>query len=82
MNIEDVFEERGDAGASVAYALMQLARAQERLVIAVDKCGVNTFDASGQAGALEMVGMQLKNIDDTLSEMKQNSRGSNKPCPL
>ena len=68
-HIEDVFEDRaraGDAGASIAYAIMKLASAQDRLAVAVDKCGMNIYQADGAPGALEMIGMTLIDINETL----------------
>jgi hypothetical protein len=70
-NIVDLFEDKaraGDAAYAIAFALMQLAEAQERVAKKVGHLG---FDAPGgrDPGALEYIGVQLSKIAGALDHL-------------
>ncbi len=73
-HIDDLFEEHARAGNpqfAIAYALLQLARQQERLA---DKVGQLGFDGpSSNPGAFEFIGMQLRDISSALESLNINA---------
>lgn len=64
-SVSDYFEEhaRHDGQYAIAFAVLELARQQRRLVEAVDAIGMNVHKAntaSSVPGALEAIVMELK----------------------
>jgi hypothetical protein len=70
-NLTDIFEDKarkGDGSYAIAFALMELARAHERVATKIGHLG---FDAPGgnDPGALEYMGMQLSKIAEALDHL-------------
>jgi hypothetical protein len=64
-NLHDFFEDRareGDATFAVAYALMELAEAQRRSAVALDRLGLNYGSESGPPGALEKLAIEAERL--------------------
>ncbi|AHE55690.1 hypothetical protein [Sphingomonas sanxanigenens] len=74
-HIEDVCEERarkGDGSFAIAFAILQLARAQERTATALTRLGLN--DAATEMGALENIAYQMKITGETIADALQGKR--------
>ena len=72
-HIHDLFEEgarRGEAGYAIAFALLELASAQERTATALKNLGL--ADASTPFGAIEALGMQIKETGELIAEALSN----------
>ena len=70
-HLVDLIEQRarkGDGASVIAYAILALAYEQGRLVVAVDKCGMNIYQAAGPPGALEKIAMELTELNGIISE--------------
>lgn len=68
-HIKDFCEDKartGDGAYAVAYALLELVRAQKGTAIALDRLGLNYSNPKGPPGALEELAMQAKRIADAL----------------
>lgn len=57
---------KGDSGFAVAYALLELVRAQERSASALRKLGM--ADAATPLGAIEALIMQMKETGEIVAE--------------
>lgn len=67
-HIQDLFEDKarkGDGAYAVAYALLELARAQERTATQLKNLGL--ADASTPYGAMEALIMQMKETGETIA---------------
>jgi hypothetical protein len=49
----------GDGAFGIAFALLELARAQKATAVALDRLG--TADAATSMGAIEMLSLEIKN---------------------
>lgn len=61
VHIEDLFEEKarkGDSGFAIAFALMRLARTNEKLAKATQDMGLG--DASSPMGAIELLAKEVR----------------------
>lgn len=68
-HIKDFCEDRarkGEAGFAIAYALLDLADAQEATVKALNRLGWN--DAATKMGALEGLGLQIEKAAQIVGE--------------
>lgn len=69
VHIEDVFEQKaraGDGSFAIAYALLQLAQAQDRTATQIKNLGF--ADAMTPFGAIEALNMQIKETGELLAE--------------
>ena len=68
--LEDYFEEKaraGDGSFAVAYSLLMISKAHDRLAQKIGQLG---FDGPGTSpGALEFIGMQLRDIRGELEHL-------------
>lgn len=67
-HIQDVFEDKaraGDGAYAVAFALLELARAQDRTATQLKNLGF--ADASTPFGAMEALIMQMKETGETIA---------------
>lgn len=67
-HIQDVFEDKaraGDGAYAVAFALLELARAQERTATQLKHLGL--ADAATPYGAIEALVMQIKETGETIA---------------
>jgi hypothetical protein len=68
-HIEDLFEDKarkGDGSFAIAYAMMRLTAASDRLAVMVGRLG---FDVTDHPGALEQIGMELGEIRKSLDPL-------------
>jgi hypothetical protein len=75
--IKDVFEAKarnGDGAFAIAYALIDLADAQEATARALQKLGL--ADASTHLGALEALGMQIEKAATILGDQLESAAGT------
>ena len=73
-NFQDYCEDKareGDSQFAVAFALLELARAQERSATALKHLGL--ADAATPFGAMEALIMQLKETGETVAEALRES---------
>jgi hypothetical protein len=71
-HIHDFFEEKaraGDGQYAVAFAILELAEQQKATAKALDSMGMNNMVPAGVPGALEMIGMQMKDIAAALGQI-------------
>ena len=68
-HIEDFFEDKarkGDGSFAIAYSLLRLTAANERLALMVGRLG---FDCTDHPGAFEGIGMELQHIRKLLDPL-------------
>jgi hypothetical protein len=67
-HIEDLFEDKarkGDGAFAIAFALMRLAKQQERTANALNRLGL--ADAATPMGAIEALGVMIKEGADRIA---------------
>ncbi len=72
IHIQDLCEDKaraGDAGYAIAYALLELADAQQKTAIAITRLGLN--DAATPMGAIEMLSLETKRIAEALNAISE-----------
>lgn len=62
----------GDGAFAIAYALLQLADAQNKTASALDRLGLNYEKSDGSPGAVEMIGMQMRDIVSAIENLASN----------
>ena len=64
----DIFRDMAerDSGYAVAWAIIQLAEAQNRTAAALDRLGTNNASPKSGPGTTEFIGMELKRLADAM----------------
>ncbi|AHE55880.1 hypothetical protein [Sphingomonas sanxanigenens] len=74
-HIENVCEDRarkGDGSFAIAFAILQLARAQERTATALNRLGFN--GAIEKMGGLEAVAHEMRKAGEAIADALQDAR--------